>query len=152
MPDGEQVLEFRIAQESRRVLAGREFQDDHSFRPPIALHWRGFGALNDVPSAMLSDEGRHVVGVLPERMEIVDPEIEYEICLHCRIPVMFVRSPEHSAAKVASNERGRTTSRCALLLNYSGCYSATISPLPPNSAGKSFSLGSPSRIGSTVSA
>ncbi len=31
-------------------------------------------------------------------------------------------------------------------------YSATISPEPPNSAGKSFSLGSPSRIGRTVSA
>jgi hypothetical protein len=31
-------------------------------------------------------------------------------------------------------------------------YSATISPEPPNSAGKSFSFGSPSRSGSTVSA
>lgn len=31
-------------------------------------------------------------------------------------------------------------------------YSGTVSPEPPNSAGKSFSLGSPSRIGSTVSA
>ena len=31
-------------------------------------------------------------------------------------------------------------------------YSAIISPDPPSSAGKSFSLGSPSRIGSTVSA
>lgn len=31
-------------------------------------------------------------------------------------------------------------------------YSATTSPEPPNSAGKSFSFGSPSRMGSTVSA
>ena len=31
-------------------------------------------------------------------------------------------------------------------------YSATTSPEPPNSAGKSFSFGNPSRIGSTVSA
>ena len=30
-------------------------------------------------------------------------------------------------------------------------YSRTISPDPPNSAGKSFSLGRPSRIGNTVS-
>jgi hypothetical protein len=33
-----------------------------------------------------------------------------------------------------------------------GGYSGTDSPEPPNSAGKSFSLGSPSFIGSTVSA
>jgi hypothetical protein len=33
-----------------------------------------------------------------------------------------------------------------------GGHSATDSPEPPNSAGKSFSLGSPSFIGSTVSA
>lgn len=32
------------------------------------------------------------------------------------------------------------------------CYSATVCPEPPNSAGKSLNLGSPSRIGSTVSA
>ncbi len=31
-------------------------------------------------------------------------------------------------------------------------YSGTLSPEPPNSAGKSFSLGRPSRMGSTVSA
>jgi hypothetical protein len=31
-------------------------------------------------------------------------------------------------------------------------YSATTSPEPPNSAGKSFSFGKPSRIGNTVSA
>ena len=31
-------------------------------------------------------------------------------------------------------------------------YSGTVSPEPPNSAGKSFSFGKPSRIGSTVSA
>ena len=31
------------------------------------------------------------------------------------------------------------------------CYSAMLSPDPPNSAGKSLSFGSPSRIGSTVS-
>src|ERR1700724_143348 len=38
---------------------------------------------------------------------------------------------------------------------YLGCfvsYSATVSPEPPNSAGKSFSLGRPSFIRSTVSA
>jgi hypothetical protein len=32
------------------------------------------------------------------------------------------------------------------------CYSARTSPEPPNSAGKSFSFGRPSLIGSTVSA
>ena len=32
------------------------------------------------------------------------------------------------------------------------CHSGTLSPEPPNSLGKSFSLGSPSRIGKTVSA
>jgi hypothetical protein len=32
------------------------------------------------------------------------------------------------------------------------CYSAAISPEPPNSLGKSLNLGRPSRIGSTVSA
>jgi hypothetical protein len=32
------------------------------------------------------------------------------------------------------------------------CYSGTVSPDPPNSFGKSFSLVIPSRIGSTVSA
>jgi hypothetical protein len=31
-------------------------------------------------------------------------------------------------------------------------YSATLSPLPPNSAGKSFNFGSPSFMGRTVSA
>ncbi len=31
------------------------------------------------------------------------------------------------------------------------CYSGTISPEPPNSFGKSFSLGRPSRMGKTVS-
>ncbi len=35
--------------------------------------------------------------------------------------------------------------------HFPGRHSATISPEPPNSAGKSFSFGSPSRIGSTVS-
>ena len=33
-----------------------------------------------------------------------------------------------------------------------GAYSAIASPEPPNSAGKSFNFGRPSRIGSTVSA
>jgi len=38
------------------------------------------------------------------------------------------------------------------LLSETRPYSAIASPEPPNSAGKSFSFGRPSRIGSTVSA
>ena len=42
---------------------------------------------------------------------------------------------------------------CAVTMNYSRLnHSDTVSPEPPSSAGKSFSLGSPSFIGRTVSA
>jgi hypothetical protein len=38
-----------------------------------------------------------------------------------------------------------------VIFNATSTYSGTASPEPPNSLGKSFSLGSPSRIGKTVS-
>jgi hypothetical protein len=50
-----------------------------------------------------------------------------------------------------SRQRGECMRRVANRRGKSS-YSATASPEPPNSAGKSLSFGSPSRIGSTVSA
>src|ERR1700687_3090740 len=42
------------------------------------------------------------------------------------------------------------TTRHQLLTQFGPCTTSLCSPDPPNSAGKSFSFGSPSRIGSTV--
>jgi hypothetical protein len=53
--------------------------------------------------------------------------------------------PEFKLRSHSALSRKRGGGECNL-------YSATISPLPPNSEGKSFSFGRPSRIGSTVSA
>jgi hypothetical protein len=82
MSDREQVLKFRIGQESRRVLASWKFQYDHSFRSPNALHRYGFRALNNVPSAMLSNKRRHFLDVLSKRFQIMDREIEHKIGFH----------------------------------------------------------------------
>ena len=57
-----------------------------------------------------------------------------------------------SRALFDNDSRGSPASRAITSPGGSCTYSGTISPLPPNSAGKSLSLGRPSRIGSTVSA
>ena len=57
--------------------------------------------------------------------------------------------PKHRHAVPA---RLRAGGRNPALRRQQPAYSGTVSPEPPNSAGKSFSFGKPSRIGSTVSA
>lgn len=50
-----------------------------------------------------------------------------------------------------SLHRRRVLASFMAVLPRPSAYSAAISPEPPNSAGKSFSLGNPSRMGRTVS-
>ena len=65
-------------------------------------------------------------------------------------PAPRFRVRESSDALPANEQRGHRSLRRGVR-QIPSSYSATISPDPPSSAGKSFSLGSPSRIGSTVS-
>lgn len=65
----------------------------------------------------------------------------------------MAKTTPHEAGQVpAPSDALSTNKRCDSVRYAVTSYSEIISPDPPSSAGKFFSLGSPSRIGSTVSA
>lgn len=82
MPDCKQALNVRIAQEVPRILTGWKLQDHHPLWLPIAFNRRGDGTLNDVPAAMLGNEGGDVVDVFLERREIMDGKVKDKIGFH----------------------------------------------------------------------
>ncbi len=88
--------------------------------------------------------------VVEERRIVYEADI-FEAALHSRTaspPLMPTLRRADLFSRIAPKFR-RDFTRCRPL---AGRYSTIVSPEPPNSAGKSFSLGRPSRIGSTVSA